>query len=87
MAKELQIEKIISRKTAVVFTFKTNGSEKEFKIDIPKLVKEYGSKIKFSAGIRPMITLEIGNNNERNILNDTTKFLKWLVRDGYKVTI
>ena len=69
MAKELQIEKIISRKTAVVFTFKTNGSEKEFKIDIPKLVKEYGSKIKFSAGIRPMITLEIGNNNERNILN------------------
>lgn len=87
MAKELQIEKIISRKTAVVFTFKTNGSEKEFKIDIPKLVKEYGSKIKFSAGIRPMITLEIGNNNERKILNDTTKFLKWLVRDGYKVTI
>lgn len=86
MAKELQIEKIISRKTAVVFTFKTNGSEKEFKIDIPKLVKEYGSKIKFSAGIRPMITLEIGNNNERNILNDTTKFLKWLIRDGYKVT-
>ena len=87
MAKELQIEKIISRKTAVVFTFKTNVSEKEFKIDIPKLVKEYGSKIKFSAGIRPMITLEIGNNNERNILNDTTKFLKWLIRDGYKVTI
>ena len=79
LAKELQIEKIVSKKTAVVFSFQPNGKEDKVKIDIPNLVKEYENKIKFSAGIKPMITLEIGNNNERNILNDTTKFLKYLL--------
>ena len=79
LAKGLQIEKIVSKKTAVVFSFQPNGKEDKVKIDIPNLVKEYGNKIKFSPGIKPMITLEIGNNNERNILNDTTKFLKYLL--------
>lgn len=73
LAKQLHIEKIASRKRVIVFTFKRNN-ENEF--DIPKLVKEYGNKIKFSAGIKPMITLEIGTNNERKILNDVTEFLR-----------
>lgn len=79
LAKELQIEKIASRKTAVVFSFQPSGKEDKLKIDISNLVKEYGNKIKFSAGIKPMITLEIGSNNERKILNDATKFLKYLL--------
>ena len=79
LAKELHIEKIASRKTAVVFTFEANSSENKFEIDIPRLVKEYGTRIKFSAGIKPMITLEIGSNSARKILNDTTKFLKDLL--------
>ena len=45
-------------------------------IDINSLIKKYGNRIKFSAGIKPMITLEIGTDNERQILNDTTEFLK-----------
>lgn len=72
LAKALSIIKIASRKTAVVFTFEQNN----FEIDVTKLVKEYGNKIKFSSGIKPMITLEIGSNNERQILNDVTEFLK-----------
>ena len=70
---------IASRKDAVVFTFKANSSEDKFKIDIAQLVKKYGTKIKFSAGIKPMITLDIGTSSERKILNDTTEFVKYLL--------
>ena len=72
LAKELNISKIASKKTAVVFTYDVNKLE----IDIPSLVNKYGNKLKFSAGIKPMITLEIGSTNERQILNDVTEFLK-----------
>ena len=74
LAKDKNISKIQSKKTAVVFTFETSKQE----IDIQNLVKKYRNKIKFSAGIKPTITLEIGSNNERQILNDTTQFLKGL---------
>lgn len=72
LAKQLKISKIASKKTAVIFTFEPN----QFEIDITELIKKYGNKIKFSAGIKPMITLEIGSNNERQILNDVTEFLR-----------
>jgi len=79
ISKKLDIEKIASRKDAVVFTFKASGSEDKFKIDIAQLVKKYGTKIKFSAGIKPMITLDIGTSSERKILKDTTEFVKYLL--------
>lgn len=72
LAQKLGISKIASKKTAVVFTFEPN----QFKIDLSQLVKEFGNEIKFSAGIKPMVTLEIGTNNERQILNDVTQFLQ-----------
>ena len=72
LAKEQNITKIASKKTAVVFTFESSKIE----IDINQLVRKYKNKIKFSAGIKPMITLEIGTTNERQILNDVTEFLK-----------
>lgn len=75
LAKALKIGKIASKKTAVVFTFELNKCE----LDIVELVKKYGNKIKFSNGIKPMITLEIGTTNERQILNDVTEFLVSLV--------
>ena len=71
LAKKLKISKIASKKTAVVFTFEP----KKFELDITELVKKYGNKIKFSSGIKPMVTLEIGSTNERQILNDVTDFL------------
>lgn len=73
LAKQIKISKITSKKTTVVFTFEPNKME----IDITELVKKYGNKIKFSAGIKPMITLEIGTANERQMLNDVTEFLKF----------
>lgn len=76
LAKQQNINKITSKsvkqKTAVVFTFEPN----KFELNIAELVKKYGNQIKFSAGIKPMITLEIGTINERQILNDVTEFLK-----------
>lgn len=75
LAKKMNISKIASKntnpKTSVVFTFEPNKME----MDITELVKKYGNKIKFSAGIKPMATLEIGSDNERQILNDVTEFL------------
>ena len=76
LAKALNISKIASKKTAVVFTF----GETQFNYDVAKLVKEYGNRLKFSAGIKPMITLEIGTDNEMKILNDVTEFLKTLTK-------
>ena len=70
LAKEQNIVKIMSKKTAVVFMFENN----KINIDIMELVK-YRNKLKFSSGIKPMITLEIGSTNERQILNDVTEFL------------
>ena len=77
LAKDKDIIKIASKKTlnkkeAVLFTFDKQESE----LNVLELVKKYGNRIKFSAGIKPMITLEIGSNDERNILNETTQFLK-----------
>ena len=72
LAKNLNIEKIASKKTAVLFTFEPN----KFDININDLVKRYGNKIKFSAGIKPMVTLELGKTSERQILKEVTRFLK-----------
>ena len=81
LAKEQKISKISSRKTAVVFTYESNGDN----IDIQGLVSKYGNRIKFSAGIKPMVTLQIddfgdgGKNHhdmEKVILKEVTEFLK-----------
>jgi transcription-repair coupling factor (superfamily II helicase) len=76
LAKKQKVIKIASKtinyKTVVVFTYEQN----KYKLDITELVKKYGNKIKFSNGIKPMITLEIDSTNESKILNDITEFLK-----------
>ena len=72
LAKPLYITKIASKKTAVVFTY----DQKKFNVDIVKLVETYKNKVKFQPGVKPMITLNIGTTNERQILNDVMEFLK-----------
>lgn len=74
LAKPLAISKIASKKTAVVFTFEHSKTE----LDIPRLVSIYQNRLKFSPGVKPMITLEIGTTNERQILNDVTEALRIL---------
>lgn len=77
LAKELHIEKIASKKAAIVFTFNPNDV-KEI-VNIPKLVKQYGNRIKFSSGIKPMITLGIDEKSETKLLRDVTEFEKYLL--------
>ena len=72
LAKPHYISKITSKRTAILFTFE----QSKFDVDISKLIKLYGNKLKFSPGIKNMITLEIGSTNERQILNDIIEFLK-----------
>ena len=72
LAKPQYITKIASKKTSVVFTY----DQKKFNVDIVKLVETYKNKVKFQPGIKPMITLNIGTTNERQILNDVIEFLK-----------
>ena len=74
LAKNLYITKIMSKRTAVVFTFE----QSKFNVNIEELVKQYRNRIKFSPGVKPMITLEIGTTNERQILNDVQEVLKIL---------
>lgn len=80
LAKAHYISKIASKRTSVVFTFE----QSKFKVDITKLVEKYKNKLKFSPGIKPMITLEIGTTNERQILNDVIEFLKFGLEKNYK---
>lgn len=84
LAKQLKIEKIASKKTNALFTFAPISNKEEIDIDIVSLIKKYGTKIKFSNGLKPMLTLEIGSTNERQILNDVTELLKFL-KHGKKV--
>lgn len=77
LSKQINITKMVSRtisdsKTSVVFTFNKDNLEME----ISELVKKYRNRIKFSAGIKPMITLEIDSTKERKILNDVTEFVR-----------
>ena len=74
-------DRTANNRTAVVFTFEPN----KFELDLNDLVRKYGNKIKFSAGIKPMITLQIeseGNNSERQILHDITEFLSFSALSG-----
>lgn len=72
LAKSNNISKIMSKNNAVVFVYEPNKFEK----DINEMVKKYGNRIKFSAGVKPMITLEIKEKGEKAILKEVTKFLK-----------
>ena len=82
LAKEQKISKIVSKKSSVVFTYESNGDN----INIQDLVKKYGNRIKFSAGIKPMVTLNVlgavsldthpKQDDEKIILKEVTEFLK-----------
>ncbi len=72
LAKNLKISKIASKKESVLFIFEPN----QFRLDLEKLVKKYGNKIKFSAGVKPMVTLKLESNEEKQILKEVTDFLK-----------
>ena len=73
LAKEKYLTKIQSRGNSVVFTYDTNKFDNNLLSDI---IKKYGNRIKFSAGIKPMITLKIEKQGEKGLLQEVKEFLK-----------
>ena len=73
LAKEKYLTKIQSRGNSVVFTYDTNKFDNNSLSDI---IKKYGNRIKFSAGIKPMITLKIEKQGEKGLLQEVKEFLK-----------
>ena len=73
LAKAQNIIKVESKPTGVLFVF---SSSDVVKYDITELVKKYGNKIKFSAGIKPMISYKTGNLKEKELLKEVENFLK-----------
>ena len=72
LAKNLKVEKISSKKAFAVITFSANN----FNLDVNKLVKEYGKRIKISAGIKPRITIDLQKEDEKTLLKGITEFLQ-----------
>ena len=73
LAKAKYITKIQSKFNSIVFTYENDKFNTN---SINELIQKYGSRIKFSSGIKPMITLKIEKNLEKEILNETKKFLQ-----------
>ena len=73
LAKKQYLTKIQSRKDSVVFTYDVNKFDNN---KVPELIKKYGSKIQFSSGLKPMITLKIDKNGEKALLQEVKEFLK-----------
>ena len=76
MAKKLYINKISSRRDGIVFTFENDKLDGEKAIE---LIKIYGNDIKFSPGIKPMITFNVKKKSEKDLLLEIENFLKKLV--------
>ena len=75
----INISKIASKNKNVVISFETKDGK--VNIDIEKLVRKYGNRIKFSAGIKPSITLNVESNDEKKILKSTTELVMTLAND------
>lgn len=76
MAKKLYINKISSKRDGVVFTFENEKLSGDKAIE---LIKIYGNDIKFSPGVKPMITYKISKKSEKELLLEIENFLKKLV--------
>ena len=76
VAKKLYISKISSKRDGVVFTFENDKLNGDKAIE---LIKIYGNDIKFSPGIKPMITYKILKKGEKELLIEIENFLKKLV--------
>ena len=73
LAKKNNIIKIQSKRDAIVFTYENNSFKDNF---ISNLIDKYGNKIKFSNGIKPMITLKNEKHGEKELIEEVKEFLK-----------
>lgn len=73
LARDLGVIKISQKKDGVVFLYDNGKFNFE---NINTLVKKYGSKIKFSQGIEPYITLSIKKTSDKQFLSEIKDYLK-----------
>ncbi len=73
LSKQKNISKVQSKRDVVVFTFENNEFDDMY---ISDLIKKYGTKVKFSSGIRPMVTLKLDGKGDKEILKEVKEFLK-----------
>jgi len=66
------ITKVSNINEKVTFTFEPNN----FKVDITELIKIYNNKIRFSPGVKPVITLTIPNNSDKTIFKEVKEFCR-----------
>ena len=71
--QEKFLTKIQSKGNCVVFTYDTNKFDHTCLSDY---IQKYGNRIKFSSGIKPMITLKIEKQGEKGLLQEVKEFLK-----------
>ena len=72
LAKKKYITKIQSKMNGVVFTY---DSKKFDNTCLSDLIQKYGNKIKFSSGIKPMITLKIDKPGEKELIKQVKTYL------------
>ena len=72
LCKEKFVTKISSKKGFAIFSFENEN----FDVDVNKLLKIYKNKIRFSPGLKPIITLALNHNEDLKILNEIKEFLK-----------
>ena len=74
LCKEKFVTKISSKRGFAIFSFENEN----FDIDVGELLIEYKNKIRFSPGIKPMITLALGHSEDIKVLKEIKEFLKSL---------
>ena len=72
LAKAQGVSKISSKREAVVFTYDNSLFDTNC---VGTLIKTYGNRIRFSPGVKPMITLKLGSNSEDVILEEVKEYL------------
>ena len=73
LAKEKYLTKIQSKKDSVVFTYDVDKFDNS---KLSDMISKYGNRIKFSAGLKPMVTLKLEKQGEKGILQEVKEFLK-----------
>ena len=74
LCKKNSIIKVLNKQDIVVFTFGIS----ELNVDVQKLVKEYRNKIRFSAGVKPSISLLTNATTDEKLLNAILRLLELL---------
>lgn len=71
LCKKHFIEKVYNKMDFVIFTF----AKSEIDVNLPKLLKDYRNRIKFSAGVKPSVTLLSKATTDEQLLNEIQDFL------------